>query len=160
MVGPHDAEVWDWIVRKRSDDAKTEDSDDDLANADPNFPTFPSPVLPSTKTVRTHANVGDVGPWSRATELVLAGDRAQEEEARKRVEEREAAGIEPTAPMYKETWKQVVVGATREIVRVQKPEAAAAPLTPAQSVPPHFRPAPAAAPATAPEVKVLPRLRR
>ena len=110
----------------------------DSANAIPNSPEVPSPVYPSINTgmalpVRTEPNVGS---WSRATELVQEGNRAREEEARKRVEEREAAGIELPATVFKETWKQVGGGATRQIVRLQKPEAAAGPSTPAKAVPP------------------------
>ena len=55
-----------------------------------------------TIPIRPKANTG---AWSQAAKIVQAGDRAREEDARKRVEEREAAGIEPSAIVFRETWE-------------------------------------------------------
>ena len=110
--------------------------------------------------VWTRTGPSKVGLWSNAAAIVQESDRHREEEVRKRVEEDEAKGVVPAERSYNVTWKQFgVCGGSREIVRVERPQAAAA-AAPASALLPHQRRGPAAPPAEAAVKPLLPHLRR
>ena len=112
------------------------------------------------RTRRTPRNVGDVGAWNNAAAVVEEGDRKRVEEVRKRMKEDEDKGVVPPPRVYIEKWKKVSLEeGPRQIVGVERPQAAAAP-APAPALLPHQRQGLAAPPAEAAAEPILPHLRR
>ena len=81
-------------------------------------------------------DVGDVGAWKNAAAVVEESDRNRVEEIRKRMKEDEEKGVVPAPRTFNEKWKKVGLGeGPREIVGVERPQAAAA----AKPILPHLR---------------------